>query len=48
MTKKKKELSAYQTLAAADKNKIDKKTNAGHPSDSQVEESRSFSIENKK
>lgn len=44
----KKNHQAYETLATAEKAKMEKKTNTSRPSDTQVENMRDFSIENKK
>jgi len=45
--KLKKYLSKYCTLALADPEKQDKKTNATSPSETAVEQTRDWSIENK-
>lgn len=45
---KTKKPQAFETYALAEQNKVDNKTNASRPSDSQVENMRDFSIENKK
>ena len=46
--KKRKLTAANKTLALADRDKKDKKTNVTRPSDYAVEETRNWSIENKK
>ena len=45
---KTKKPQAFETYALAEKDRVDNKTNASRPSDSQVENMRDFSIENKK
>lgn len=46
--KKQQSDAPYVTLALAEKDKIEKNTKTGIPSDIQVENARDFSIENKK